>query len=134
MKHVQFYVKTLLYWRPSWKMAVILSFTWVIIIVQHIRIVNNIYWHQLPSYLKYVYNFMWKHYSLAAILEKLAAILDFRVANNFSLKYSLRRVLTPNLVLVSPFERFQLNLHLSAPLDTVVTKRSRHIIFNRNYW
>ena len=49
---------------------------------------------------------------MAAILKKMAAILDFQVAHRADLTSSPQRTFVPNLVLVSQFARL---VPLSAP-------------------
>ena len=52
-----------------------------------------------------------------ADIFKMAAILNFRMANVIYQKINSQRVPMPIYVLVSTFERFSSNMHLSAPLS-----------------
>ena len=59
---------------------------------------------------------------MAAILKKMAAILDFQVAHRADLTSSPQRTFVPNLVLVSQFARL---VPLSAPLDAALNNSLR---------
>ena len=59
---------------------------------------------------------------MAAILKKMAAILDFQVAHRTDLTSSPQRTFVPNLVLVSQFARL---VPLSAPLVVNIAMKSR---------
>ena len=55
-------------------------------------------------------------HTLAAILEKMAAMLKIHMASTFFLQSDPKGTFLQNVMLVSQFERFDQKRHLSAPL------------------
>ena len=58
---------------------------------------------------------------LAAILKKMAAILDFHVASRADLLSIPLRVIMPNILLVSPFAQFYCNMAVICSAISVTT-------------